>query len=439
VSDELAVALDLDGQTVEVGVAHIHRRRRTTTTEFTYSPDYLANPAAYAIDPALPMDTGRGVVEGLPGVFSDCAPDRWGQGLIEKRIRAEAGPGTPRSISELDHLLGVSDVTRQGALRFRLRGETEFADPSTDVPKLVRLPELLRASDRLARDDRSDPADLSVIKILLGAGTGTLGGARPKASVVGDDGTLHIAKFPHPHDTWDVMAWEKTALDLAERAGIDTPRRELTRVGDRSVLLLQRFDRHAGQRVGYMSAMTLVQGRDGKGDGTRDYVDLAAELADVSAAADDDLGALWRRVAFSVAIHNTDDHFRNHGLLRSNGGWRLSPVFDVNPNPDTAEERATGIGGATSRGEELDGLMLCAPSFGLADSSARAVLVEVFAATQSWREVAAANGIRGSECTRFEDTFDRLREDAGHVAGATATGTAVLRVPRQSRQPRSRS
>lgn len=432
-SDELAVALDLDGQTVEVGVAQIHRRRRTTTTDFTYSPDYLANPAAYAIDPALPMDTGRGVVEGLPGVFSDCAPDRWGQRLIEKRIRAEAGPGTPRSISELDHLLGVSDMTRQGALRFRLRGETEFADPSTDVPKLVRLPELLRASDRLARDDRSDPADLSVIKILLGAGTGTLGGARPKASVVGDDGTLHIAKFPHPHDTWDVMAWEKTALDLAELAGIDTPPRELTRVGDRAVLLLQRFDRHAGRRVGYISAMTLVGGRDGKSDGTRDYLDLAAEIADVSVATDDDLAALWRRVAFSVAIHNTDDHFRNHGLLRSHGGWRLSPVFDVNPNPDTAEERATAIAGATTRRDELDGLVVSAPSFGLADTAARTVLAEIYAATSGWRDVAAANGVRRSECTRFEDAFDGLREDAHHVTRSPAINKTSTTARRRTR------
>jgi HipA-like C-terminal domain/Sigma-70, region 4 len=201
------------------------------------------------------------------------------------------------------------------------------------VPKIVNLPEVLNASDRVARGDTIDLADLSAIRILLDAGTGTLGGARPKASVVGDDGVLQIAKFPHPDDDWEVMAWEKTALDLAERAGIEVPRRTIAHINGRAVLLLDRFDRSGGQRVGYMSAMTLVQGRDGGGSGARDYLELAAELADVSAATDADLSALWRRIAFSVAIHNTDDHFRNHGFLRQGSGWRLSPVFDVNPNP----------------------------------------------------------------------------------------------------------
>jgi serine/threonine-protein kinase HipA len=408
VSDELEVALDIGGQPVEVGMAHIHRRRGTITTDFAYHPDYLASPAAYAIDPALPMDVGRGVVQGLPGAFSDCAPDRWGRRLVTKRIRAEESAATPRSISDLDYLLGVSDRTRQGALRFRRRGETEFAHTSADVPKLVRLPELLRAADQVARDDNSN---LSAIKVLLGAGTGTLGGARPKASVAGHDGLLYIAKFPHHADEWDVMAWEKTALDLARRAGIDVPRSRITEVDGKTVLLLDRFDRRANQRVGYMSAMTMVGGRDS--DEGRDYVDFAMELTDVSAAADDDLADLWRRIAFSVAIHNTDDHFRNHGLLRSQGGWRLSPAFDMNPNPHLAEERSTSIGGATARGDELDGLLSNRSSFGLSAGDAGAVLREVIEAVRGWREVATSHGIPAAEVKRFAGAFDGLGEYSG--------------------------
>lgn len=405
-TDRIEVAIDLRGSTVEAGTARIERRRTATTTAFTYSPGYLADPGAYPIDPALPFDSRGGVVSGLPGAFADCAPDRWGRRLIAKRIRATER-GTPRSIGEVDYLLGVSDVTRQGALRFRRAGGTAFENADADVPKQVRLPELLNAADQVARDDTDDATQMSAIKVLLNAGTGTLGGARPKASVIGDDGLLYIAKFPHHHDEWDVMAWEKTALDLAERAGIEVPHRILTKVSGRSVLLLERFDRRAGERVGYLSAMTLVQGVDG---GAYDYVDLGGELADVSASADDDLAQTWRRMAFSVAIHNTDDHLRNHGFLRDEGGWRLSPAFDVNPNPDLTEDRATAIAGATAPADEVDALLLVAPDFGLTDSRAREVLVEVAEATSVWREVAGANGVSRSEAGRFEGAFDGLRE-----------------------------
>jgi serine/threonine-protein kinase HipA len=413
-TDTIEVAIDLRGRTIEAGTARIERRRATITTAFTYSPGYLADPDAYPIDPALPFDSKGGVVSGLPGAFADCAPDRWGRRLIAKRIRA-AERGTPRSIGEVDYLLGVSDVTRQGALRFRRTGSTAFENVEVGVPKQVRLPELLNAADQVARDDADDATRLSAIKVLLNAGTGTLGGARPKASVIGDDGLLYIAKFPHPHDEWDVMTWEKTALDLAERAGIDVPHRVLATVSGRSVLLLERFDRRGGERVGYMSAMTLVQGDDG---GAYDYIDLGGELADVSASADDDLEETWRRMAFSVAIHNTDDHLRNHGFLRDEGGWRLSPIFDVNPNPDITEERATAIAGATAAADEVDALLLVAPDFGLSESRAHEVLAEVAGATSVWRDVAGANGVNSSEVRRFEAAFDGLRERLAPAADA---------------------
>lgn len=415
-SENVEVALDLDGETVQVGIARIDRRRNTLTTNFRYATEYLARPSAYAIDPAIPLDAGGGVANGLPGAFSDCAPDRWGRRLIMKRIRASERGSTPRALSELDYLLGVSDVTRQGALRFRRTGETEYADPQADIPKVIRLPELLHAADQVDRDD----IDLSAIKVLLDAGTGTLGGARPKASVVGDDGLLYIAKFPKPTDEWDVMGWEKTALDLAEAAGIGVPKRRIAAVDGRTVLLLERFDRVDGHRIGYISAMTLLNTGDGV---SHDYVELAADLADVSASADRDLEDLWRRIAFSVAIHNTDDHLRNHGVLRDGSGWSLSPVFDVNPNPDVAEPRVTSIAWTSDRFEEIGALMSSASEFGLNDTRARQILREVEQATRDWRDVAARNGISGSECAQFEGAFEDLREAMKSVSTAAIRKT----------------
>ncbi|MDR0591922.1 MAG: HipA domain-containing protein [Bifidobacteriaceae bacterium] len=144
------------------------------------------------------------------------------------------------------------------------------------------------------------------------------GAPRPKAAVR-DGGRLALAKFPHRADRWDVMAWEATALDLARAAGLSVPGTRLTRVGARSVLLSQRFDRDGGARLGHISALALVPADDAA---QADYLDVAQALARLSAHPSGDLAELWRRVAFNIAVHNTDDHLRNLGLLRAAGGCR---------------------------------------------------------------------------------------------------------------------
>lgn len=411
--EELDVYVDLGMDTVLVGRVAFTRRGTRLSTVLTYDPAYLADPRAYALEPDLRTDTAKHTLDGMPGAFADTAPDWWGRNLISRRVRAQAlasGQTQVPIVGDVDYLLGVSDVTRQGALRLTRTGSREFLGADGDVPKIVELSELLRASDIVARDSGGADAD-DAVKVLLAAGTGTLGGARPKASVVDRD-RLFIAKFPHPTaDEWDVMAWEKTALDLAEQAGIPVSERRLERVGGRSVLLLARFDRTAVRnglgRLGYVSASTLIGG-----DRTveRDYLDVQAAIEDHSGSADADLVQLWLRIAFSVAIHNTDDHLRNHGFLRGHKGWQLSPAFDINPNPEVGMPRATAIGGETMRRGEIAALMSVAEYFGLSREAARRHIVEVFEATANWRSVAVSNGVARSELARFEDAFDGLRE-----------------------------
>lgn len=230
----------------------MHRSRVSTT--FTYDSAYLAGTAG-DLEPGLPVSAGQQYVDGLPGAFADSSPDRWGRNLIDKRRRAAQREASQRlpAATAIDYHVGVSDITRQGDLRFADRRDPKsFLAPGHDVPKLVSLPELLNAADNVSRSDALAVGDLDAVKSLLDAGSGSLGGARPKASVRADDGRLLIAKFPHPGDEWDVMAWEKTTLDLAEAAGITAPRRRLTRVGTRNVLLVERFDRSGSFRVGYI-------------------------------------------------------------------------------------------------------------------------------------------------------------------------------------------
>lgn len=397
---------------VLVGRAFFATNRRGVSSTFRYHDAYLARRATYALDPALPLFKGNhAVADGLPYSFTDCAPDRWGRNLIKKRRQAlDVAEGrTRREVTDIDFLLGATDLTRQGALRFTepdVGPSGPFLADDPDVPKLLELPRLLRAAERVIRGED----DMLAVKELLDAGTGSLGGARPKASVR-DGARIQIAKFASPKDEWDVIAWEKTALDLAERAGIRVPARRLERIGGRAVLLLDRFDRAAdGSRIAYMSAMTLLTARDG-GNDAFDYMDLAEALAEHGGVTiKTDLIELWRRIAYSVAIHNTDDHLRNHGFLRGLTGWSLSPLFDVNPNPDVSARRQITIGFTDEWEGEIDGLMDAAPVFGLKPVETEKILAEVFAATKDWRRVAKGNDIPEREVARMEKAFEGLRD-----------------------------
>ena len=393
-------SIDTAGSSRRVGTAHITRSRGRVSTTFLSDSSYLTEGGA-GIDPSLSLTSGAQYCTGLLRAFADSAPDRWGRNLIAKaeRARARKENRTPHRLDDLDYLLGVSDNTRQGALRFRLSGSGDFLDKPSTVPKLISLPELLRASDEVTAD--GDPAH--AVKQLLDTGTTGLGGARPKASVRLDDRRLAIAKFPHASDQWNVMAWEATALELMKTAGIHCPQSRLIDVGERSVLVLRRFDRtDSGERIGYISAMTAVEGVDGE---QRDYVDLAEAVRDLSLSPRRDLHELFRRVVASVALGNTDDHLRNHGFLASRGSWTLSPAFDVNPNPDPMARRSTSIAGADTFPEEIEGLLALAEDCSITRESARERIGAVVDHLAPWRECARSNRLSEHDITMMAEAI----------------------------------
>ncbi|NGM17844.1 type II toxin-antitoxin system HipA family toxin [Eggerthellaceae bacterium zg-893] len=395
------------GEDVRVGTARFALRHGKVSTTFLYDATYLsAFPGVFALDPELPLMTGTLHCSGLPGAFRDSSPDRWGRRLIERERRSTSEAGLPlRQLDEVDYLAGVFDRTREGSLRFREPGG-DFLSASPSIPPLVQLPVLLRA----ARMAAADKAGHEQVKELLDAGSGSLGGARPKASVC-DGERLLLAKFSHAGDEWDVMGWEKTALDLARAAGIETPGARLVRVGNEAALLLERFDRECsrmgGKRIAYLSGMTALGSSDGE---SRDYAELAEAIAGLSKEASSELHDFFRRVTFSVALGNTDDHLRNWGFLRLRGSWTLSPLFDVNPNPYEGMCRATAILGETGEGE-VAALKDLAAYAGLDDADASAVVAEVLGAVARWRTVARKNGCREREFSLFEPGFKR-REKA---------------------------
>lgn len=398
----IRVHVDTPTGTAPVGTARITRARGVDTTEFTYDGGFLAGPG-WAVSTDLPVHTGGLIVEGLPGALDDSAPDTWGRNLITRRLGSlarDAGHVAPTP-TEVDYLLGVNDLTRQGALRFCLGDDGAFLAESGDVPRLLELETLLEATRQVANGEDTDTA----VSTLLAAGSGSLGGARPKASVVDGD-TLYVAKFPHRDDRWDVMRWEATALDLAATCGLRTPPHRLLRVGNDPVLLVERFDRAGRDRIPYLSARSLIGAHD---LGSHDYLELVDGLTEHGSDVSADLVELWRRIAFSVAINNTDDHLRNHAVLRTSGGWTLSPIFDVNPDPNPSAERVTSVAGATAAAGCLQALFDVASSFGLDRAAAEQLWRDLLETTAPWRRFASHHGIPAEAQDEFAPAFERWR------------------------------
>lgn len=400
------------GTDVHAGTLFTHRRRGTESATFTYVTSYLAAPGAYALDPELPLAAGARqtrVGSALFGAMTDCAPDRWGRTLVIRResALARADGRVPRSLGEIDFLLGVRDDLRQGALRFRTDRGPFLADDDTGVPALTDLPALL---DLAARAE-NDTADLVDLQRLIRVGS-SLGGARPKAHVRSPTGRIAIAKFPSAdRDTWNVMAWEKVALDLAGSAGIEVPQSRLLHLAGRSVLVLDRFDRTStAQRIGYVSAMTMLEASDGE---QRSYLDIAEVVESSSTRATEELQELWRRILFTVLISNTDDHLRNHGFLHQRGdAWRLSPAFDLNPDPAPGPKYlATAIDGGDDRAS-LAAALAVAGYFRLPDAQARSIVRQVAAAVSGWRTTAGRHQLTPSEIAAMEPAFASLADAA---------------------------
>lgn len=403
---QVEVLVQIAGEDVPAGRLWSHRRKRIESETFSYSSEYLARGDAYALDPLLSLVSGQQqtpVGRDIFGAFSDCAPDRWGKMLINRRNRKrgendEAGEASP---GEIDYLLGVRDDLRQGALRFRDPESGEFLAGEQDgVPRLVDLPRLLNFADRAERD----VAGQEELEILLKGGS-SLGGARPKAHVIDQRGKIAIAKFPRiSADEWDVIGWEHVALSLAKEAGIAVADSGLHKIDGKSVLVLDRFDRQGELRIGYVSAMTMLEASDGE---ERSYLDIVEVIEEESDRATRDLHELWRRIAFSILVSNTDDHLRNHGFLRAtSGGWSLSPAFDLNPNPEPGRKLLNTSIDGSSNDASLALLLDVAELFRLGDEEARVIAGEVSDATGRWRDVASQAGLDRGSIGAMEPAFE---------------------------------
>lgn len=403
---DFEVHLSQGGQTRRIGLARCNLARGKETVLFAYDEAWRSDKAAFELEPALPLMPGSFAPspgKTIHGSLGDSAPDTWGRRLMQRAERrtAEREGRDVRTLMESDYLLGVADDTRLGALRFRRVGEPDFlAPPRRGVPAVVDLARLLQCTERILRDEETDE-DLSIIF----APGSSLGGARPKASVIDQHGRLSIAKFPKETDDYSIETWEEIALCLADEAGITTADHELVQVAGKAVLLSRRFDRVNGERIPFLSAMALMGAEDGV---VGSYPEMVDALGRSGAHAKTDAHALYRRVAFNVLISNVDDHLRNHGFLRqSKAGWSLSPAYDLNPVPTDLKARVLSTNIDLSEGTcSLDLLESASGYFALTLSKARGIIKEVAVATSSWRRIAQKVGARAPEISRMASAFE---------------------------------
>ena len=388
--------------------------------EFVYGRSYLDRPNAVELDP-VELTLGPHVretarLEGFFGAIRDAMPDAWGRRLVERRAGRSG-------LEEFDYLQ-EGDADRAGALGF---GPTPslpvFAGEFRGVPELGGLAEAAAAILR----EEGHPYGRTV-RDLVFPGT-SLGGARPKITVR-DGGDLWLAKFRRPDDRWDEPRIEHATLRLAGRCGLHAAESRLETVGERTVLLVRRFDRDRGEagflRWRLVSGLTLLRADDSATARERwSYLLLADEIRRASVHPRDDLRELFGRMCFNAAAGNTDDHPRNHALVADRGGWRLGPAYDLTPAPSVSREPPylamdCGFDGRiASRANLLSG----AGRFLLGPPEAEAILDAVFRTVRaSWREAMRAAGVSVRDIEAVAPAFVRDVPTSGRFALLKAKG-----------------
>lgn len=423
---EIEVHIELDGTVHRTGTLRVQPRNGRIAVSFAYHRDWLSLPAHFSLEPTLKAGVGVFTPDRGREMFvsiGDSAPDTWGRRLMQRmeRRNAKAERRAVRTLTEADYLLGVADISRLGALRFRRGEQEDFQAPfAAGVPAFIQLGRLLSVTERVLRDEETDE-DL----LLLLAPGSSLGGARPKASIADKDGHLTIAKFPKPEDDYGIETWEEIALTLAAAAGIRTAPHRLEQVAGKSVLMSRRFDRTTdGKRLPFLSAMAMLGFKDGEHGS---YPELVDALRTHGSDNGTDTAELFRRMVFNILASNVDDHMRNHGFLwAGERGWRLSPAYDLNPVPAdvrphvlstniTLDEATCSIDLARETAKEYFALNL---------KEANEIIAQVASAVSTWRNVAARKGVRKSEIERMESAFDHeelrnaLKLGESRVAGA---------------------
>jgi len=411
-----------------VGTLHYDGVGTRERSAFAYDETWLGAADRFALEPGLPLVAGPQFHRKVPngsvfhGAFADTEPDGWAKKVIlrdhaKRRQEARRAGNEPESVhlQTIDFLLAVDDTSRVGALRFQ--DESGVFCRSTEsgrrtAPPLIELSQLMTAT-RAVETETETAADLAYLR---GRGT-SLGGMRPKCTVVDDDGRLAIGKFPSVNDERAVTKGEVLAMQLARASGLQVAETRLVDSDGVPVALIRRFDRTGeGGRIPYVSAATLL-GVDPAGAQEHFYTEIVDALRVNGATPQSDIEELWRRMAFSILITNVDDHLHNHGFLHMNRGqWRLAPAFDINPFPDRVREMKTWVSEDAGPEATIEALLSVIPYFQITKERAKEILLKMDYAISRWREAGKALGMTEHELDQFAEAFEHPEREAARRA-----------------------
>ncbi len=395
-----------------VGELSMQSIRGKESYSFEFSKDWLKNYGSIQLSDDINNYTGIQYCQQnneIFGCFADSLPDRWGRTLILRReqILAMEEKRPVRRLTEFDFLTGIDDYTRIGGFRYKIDPTGEFINTSNklQIPPITEIKELVRASNEIElSEEKNTLPQKKWLFQLIQPGT-SLGGARPKATIIDENKHLYIAKFPSRNDLYDVGLWEHLSHLLAKESGLNCSESKVIKAGNKyHTLLSKRFDRTAdNKRIHYASAMTMLGLKDGCNANTGNgYLDIVNYIIKNCCNVDYNLKELYRRVAFNISIGNSDDHFRNHGFLLTPQGWTLSPAFDINPS--LSKEQSLLINSYTAK-SDLNILLDSCEEYMLNHNTAKQIIEEVLKGISKWKLLANKINIPQSEQNIFKDRF----------------------------------
>ena len=393
-----------------IGVLSAQQAKGKKAFSFGYDKDWLKSEQKFILDPDMQFYGGPQYPNQKEnfGIFLDSMPDTWGRTLMKRKEAQQAKEKNekPKTLYDIDFLLGVFDESRMGALRFKTNPNGEFLDnnKSASTPPWSSIRELQNAAANFEHDEDNDEVK-KWLSVLMAPGS-SLGGARPKANILDKDKSLWIAKFPSKTDTTDKAAWEFLAYQLAIKAGIEmAPCRIEKIMGNYNTFFTKRFDRKNGERIHFASAMTMTSNNeDTVRDNQASYLDIAEFISSNGVNIEANLHQLWRRIIFNIAISNTDDHLRNHGFILTKEGWILSPAFDLNPSVD----KDGLVLNIDTVNNELDFELAKSVGkyFRLEEKQMAKIIQEVKQATSNWKTIAKELGIPRGEIELMTKAFN---------------------------------